>query len=115
MSPLLERFGWSPALRRPRETESSNNVQRRGAGPYAFFFLFFFSVLLLTHSTVLNLPYFWDEMGQFVPASLDILRDNAWIPRTTLPNVHPPGAMAYLASIWTIFGYSVVTTRIAML
>ncbi|HYI97068.1 MAG TPA: hypothetical protein VEX68_26230 [Bryobacteraceae bacterium] len=90
-------------------------MQRRGAGPYVFFFFFFLSGLLLTHSTVLNLPYFWDEMGQFVPASLDLLRDNAWIPRTTVPNVHPPGAMAYLASIWAIFGYSVVTTRIAML
>lgn len=54
-------------------------------------------------------------MGQFIPASLDILRDGAWIPRTTLPNVHPPGAMAYLAAIWGIFGYSIVTTRVAML
>jgi 4-amino-4-deoxy-L-arabinose transferase-like glycosyltransferase len=90
-------------------------VQRRGAGPYVFFFFLFLFILLLTHSFVLDLPYFWDEMGQFVPASLDILRDNAWIPRTTLPNVHPPGAMAYLASIWAVFGYSIVTTRIAML
>ena len=90
-------------------------MQRRGAGPFAYFFLLFFVVLLLTHSAVLDLPYFWDEMGQFIPASLDILRDNAWIPRTTLPNVHPPGAMAYLASVWAIVGYSVVITRIAML
>ncbi|MBC8088500.1 MAG: hypothetical protein H7Z40_14630, partial [Phycisphaerae bacterium] len=54
-------------------------------------------------------------MGQFVPASLDILRDGAWIPRTTLPNVHPPGAMAYLAAVWSVAGYSVVITRVAML
>jgi hypothetical protein len=90
-------------------------VQRRGAGAYVYFFFLFLAVLLLTHSGVLNLPYFWDEMGQFIPASLDILRENAWIPKTTLPNVHPPGAMAYLAAVWAVFGYSVVTTRMAML
>jgi hypothetical protein len=75
----------------------------------------FFLVLLLTHAPVLDLPYFWDELGQFVPAALDIQRDGAWVPKSTLPNVHPPGAMAYLASVWSVFGYSVTITRIAML
>ena len=91
------------------------SVQRRGAGAYAYFYILFLLVLFLTHSFLLNLPYFWDEMGQFIPAALDILRDNAWIPRTTLPNVHPPGLMAYLAAVWSLVGYSVVVTRCAML
>lgn len=82
---------------------------------YAYFYVLFLLVLLVSHATVLDLPYFWDEMGQFVPAALDILRDNAWIPKTTLPNVHPPGAMAYLALVWSVVGYSVVATRVAML
>ena len=47
-------------------------------------------------------------MGQFIPAALDILRDHAWIPRTTLPNVHPPGLMTYLAAVWAVTGYSVL-------
>ena len=82
---------------------------------YAFFFGAFALILLALHEPCLTLPYFWDEMGQFVPAALDILRDNAWIPHSTLPNVHPPGVMAYLALVWSAVGYSVLATRVAML
>ena len=80
--------------------------------PFLFLFL---AALLGSHWPVLNLPYFWDEMGKFVPASLDILQYGAWIPNTTLPNVHPPVAMAYLAAVWAVAGYSVAATRVAML
>ncbi len=68
-----------------------------------------------SHAAYLRLPYFWDELGQFVPAALDIARDGAWIPRSTVPNSHPPAVMAYLAAVWTVFGYSVAATRAAML
>lgn len=71
--------------------------------------------LILAHGSLLPLPFYWDETGQFVPASLDILRTGAWIPVSTIPNVHPPGVMAYLALVWSIFGYSIPATRIAML
>jgi 4-amino-4-deoxy-L-arabinose transferase-like glycosyltransferase len=71
--------------------------------------------LILLHGSLLDLPFYWDETGQFVPASLDIFRSGAWIPVSTVPNVHPPGLMAYLALIWRIFGYSIPGTRIAML
>ena len=67
------------------------------------------------HFPFLALPYFWDELGQFVPAALDILRDGAWVPHSAVPNVHPPGVMAYLAAVWRIFGYSIPATRAAML
>ena len=77
--------------------------------------VFFGVPLLLLHGGCLALPYFWDELGQFVPAALDILRDGAWVPRSTLPNVHPPGVMAYLAFTWKLFGYSIPATRLAML
>ncbi|MGH9632220.1 MAG: hypothetical protein ACRD7E_28280 [Bryobacteraceae bacterium] len=79
------------------------------------FFALFASVLFLTHAPFLSLPYFWDEMGQFVPAALDIFEKGAWIPQSTLPNVHPPGIMAYLAAFWNVTGYSVAATRTAML
>ena len=82
----------------------AESVQRRGAGAYADFYFLFLFVIFLTHAVILDLPYFWDEMGQFIPASLDILHDGAWIPRTTLPNVHPPGVMAYLAAVWSVTG-----------
>lgn len=71
--------------------------------------------LILAHGPLLLLPFYWDEAGQFIPASLDLYRTGAWIPVSTLPNVHPPGVMAYLAAWWSVFGYSIVATRIAML
>ena len=82
---------------------------------YLIFFAAFLTILIVSHVTVLDLPYFWDELGQFIPAALDIQREGAWVPKSTLPNVHPPGVMAYLAGVWSLFGYSVTTTRIAML
>ncbi|MGA7785972.1 MAG: hypothetical protein WB997_15120 [Candidatus Acidiferrales bacterium] len=67
------------------------------------------------HAPYLRLPYFWDELGQFVPTALDIERSGAWIPHSAAPNVHPPGVMAYLALAWYAAGYSVLKTRVAML
>lgn len=71
--------------------------------------------LLLAHLPFLQTPYFWDEAGQFIPASLDLFFSGEIIPRSTLPNVHPPGVMLYLAAVWHLFGYSIVATRLAML
>ena len=78
--------------------------------PAGFAAIFFFA-----HLPYLSLPYFWDELGQFVPAALDIFHDGAWIPHSTVPNAHPPGVMAYLALVWRTFGYSIAATRSAML
>lgn len=86
-----------------------------GVRAYGFFFLFFLLVLLAGHVLVLDLPYFWDELGQFIPSALDIYRDGYWVARSTLPNVHPPGVMAYLAGVWQMTGYSIPATRVAML
>ena len=82
---------------------------------YLFFFVSFALAVFLIHAPFLGLPYFWDEMGQFVPAALDIFNDGAWVPHSTVPNVHPPGVMAYLAAAWKVFGYSIGATRAAML
>ena len=79
------------------------------------FFVALAALLFAAHLPYLRLPFFWDEMGQFVPASLDLYQTGAWIPKTTLPNVHPPGLMAYLALVWKIFGFSIPATRAAML
>jgi 4-amino-4-deoxy-L-arabinose transferase-like glycosyltransferase len=82
---------------------------------YFFVYLPVAAFLLLAHGPLLALPYYWDELGQFVPASLDMYRAGRWIARSTLPNVHPPGVMAYLAFFWHVFGYSIEGTRVAML
>lgn len=80
-----------------------------------FLFALIALLLLLIHAPLLRLPFYWDELGQFVPASLDLFHTGAWVPYTTVPNVHPPGLMSYLAAFWSITGYSVPATRIAML
>ncbi|HLG98765.1 MAG TPA: hypothetical protein VKX49_20810 [Bryobacteraceae bacterium] len=84
---------------------------KRGAFSFALIIL----AVGIAHTPYLRLPYFWDEMGQFIPAALDIFHDAAWVPHSTVPNAHPPGVMAYLALVWTIFGYSIPVTRAAML
>ena len=75
----------------------------------------FVLLVFLAHLPYFGLPYFWDELGQFVPAALDILHDGAWIPHSTVPNAHPPGVMAYLALVWRMAGYSIPATRLSML
>lgn len=80
-------------------------------GVYALLAVF----LILGHGLLLSTPFYWDELGQFIPASLDLFHDGAWIAHSTLPNVHPPGLMAWLALVWHIVGYSILGTRIAML
>jgi hypothetical protein len=90
---------------------------RRPIAPrtYALFFLFFAVVVFVSHAAFFDLPFYWDEVGQFVPASLDLFHSGALVPRSVTPNAHPPGVMAYLAAVWTIAGYSIIATRAAML
>jgi hypothetical protein len=79
------------------------------------FFLLFTVPLVLLHAGLLDLPYFWDEHGQFIPTALDLLRDGSWVTHSTIPNIHPPGVEAYLVIWYKLFGYSIVITRLAML
>jgi 4-amino-4-deoxy-L-arabinose transferase-like glycosyltransferase len=95
-------------------TTSKRKPQARSLAPLLFF-AFFLAIQFAAHAPHLNLPFFWDELGQFVPSALDILRLNAWVPVNATPNVHPPLVMAYLAAVWKITGYSIVVTRLAML
>jgi Dolichyl-phosphate-mannose-protein mannosyltransferase len=71
--------------------------------------------LVLLHLPWLSCPYFWDEAGQFIPASLDVYYSGELVPHSTIPNVHPPGIMLWMAAAWRLFGYSIVTARLAML
>jgi hypothetical protein len=82
---------------------------------YARFYLGFATALVALHVPFLRMPFHWDEMGQFVPAALDLYRDGAWVPHSTLANVHPPGLMAVLALVWLGFGYSILSARLTML
>jgi 4-amino-4-deoxy-L-arabinose transferase-like glycosyltransferase len=74
-----------------------------------------FAALVLSHLTLLGLPYYWDEAGYFVPAARDIYADGSFVPHSTLSNAHPPLVMAYLALAWKLFGFHIRVTRVAML
>jgi hypothetical protein len=82
---------------------------------HLIFFCAFAALLVAMHVPFLTLPFHWDELGQFVPAALDLYRDGAWVPHSTLPNVHPPGIMLLLAVVWKIFGFSILSSRLTML
>ena len=82
--------------------------------PAAIFALLFCLVLLL-HSSLLRLPYFWDEAGYYIPAARDLLLKGSVIPHSTPSNAHPPLVMAYLALWWKVIGFAPLITRIAIL
>jgi len=73
------------------------------------------AVLLATHWSYLGLPYYWDELGFFIPAAHDLFRAGLLAPQSTPPEVHPPLVMLYLAASWKLFGFSAPVTRVAML
>ncbi len=100
----------------PRTQDSPIDLGRRvRPSSYAFFLAIAALVVFITHVSLCRVPFYWDELGQFVPASLDLYQLGRWIPVTTIPNIHPPGLMAYLAAFWHVTGYSIVATRLAML
>ncbi len=90
--------------------------ERRPIRPkaYGILFLLFACVILLTHTPWIDLPYFWDEAGYYIPAALDFL--HGWpIPHSVPPVIHPPGISAYLAAVWSLAGFHPESTRCAML
>jgi Dolichyl-phosphate-mannose-protein mannosyltransferase len=92
----------------------ARSTRRRRYYLFVFFLLFALPVFAI-HLPLLTLPFFWDELGQFVPTALDLLRKGAWVAQSTSPNVHPPGIEVYLAACYKLFGFSIPTTRMAML
>src|SRR5580692_2188936 len=103
---------------RPAAPSGSKTKSRKPAfsWPQQFLlFALFFAVLMLMHSPLLRLPYFWDEAGYYVPAARDLFLTGSPIPQSTPSNAHPPLVMAWLALAWRVFGYSTLVTRTAML
>ena len=78
-------------------------------------FAVIFVVIFLLHVPLLQLPYFWDEAGYYVPAARDLLLSGSLIPHTTVSNAHPPLVLAWIALWWKCVGYAPLVTRSAML
>ncbi len=81
----------------------------------ALVFLIIFAPIFLLHAPLLQLPYFWDEAGYYVPAARDLLLSGSLIPHTTVSNAHPPLIMAWVALWWKVAGFTPLVTRSAML
>lgn len=85
------------------------------AASYVILFGLFAVLMVWSHLWLLQLPYYWDEAGQYIPSALDLFRHGWWIPRSAPPVIHPPGVIAYLAAAWQIAGFHTEVTRLAML
>ena len=81
----------------------------------ALVFAVIFVVVFLLHAPLLQLPYFWDEAGYYVPAVRDLLLSGSLIPQTTVSNAHPPLVLAWVALWWKCAGYAPLVARSAML
>jgi len=81
----------------------------------ALVFAVVFAAIFVLHAPLLQLPYFWDEGGYYVPAARDLLLTGDVIPHSTASNAHPPLVMVWLALWWKCFGYAPLVTRSAML
>jgi len=82
--------------------------------PSVFGFCFLVSFVAL-HYPFLRLPYYWDELGYYIPAAMDFYRGGQLIPTSTLPSGHTPLIIIYLALAWRGFGFSPLVTRAAMI
>src|ERR1700721_2682883 len=82
--------------------------------PAVLFAVIFVAVFLL-HVPLLQLPYFWDEAGYYVPAARDLLLTGTLIPPPEVANAHPAVVLGWIALWWKCVGYAPVVTRSAML
>jgi hypothetical protein len=73
-----------------------------------------FATVFLVHLPLLQLPYFWDEAGYYIPAARDLLHTGSIVPHSTPSSGHPPLVMAYLAGWWKLAGFTPLVTRSAM-
>src|SRR5579864_8377697 len=90
-------------------------LMRRSSPHPGLVFAVIVVAIFLLHWPLLQLPYFWDEAGYYVPAARDILLTGSFIPHSTPSNAHPPLVMAWVALWWKCCGYAPLVTRSAML
>jgi 4-amino-4-deoxy-L-arabinose transferase-like glycosyltransferase len=96
----------SPSPRTPRTSPATL--------PLWLLYPLIFAAVLLSHLTLLRLPYFWDEAGYYIPAAWDFFRTGSMIPVTTLNNGHPPLPSILLSGWWHLFSFTPIATRTCM-
>jgi hypothetical protein len=78
-------------------------------------FSIIFTAIFALHAPLLRLPFFWDEVGLYVPSAYDLVHFHSLVPVTTMDSGHPPLSAAYLALWFAVSGWKPAVARIAML
>src|SRR5438876_6974548 len=85
---------------------SSKRSNRRGFSEHLILLLICIMTVVILHVPLLELPFFWDEAGYYIPAALELSQHGRLIPQTTAANPHPPLLSIYLAAAYKLFGTS---------
>ncbi len=78
--------------------------------PGGILFLLFFAAVAIGHLTLLQLPYYWDEGGYYIPAAFDFYHTGQLVPHFT--NAHPPLPNILIGTLWHIVGVHILATRL---
>ncbi len=77
-------------------------------------FLFLFVLLLVVKSNILRAPYYWDVMGYVIQAASAFYKTGQISSLTGLTG-HPPLFFIALASVWKLFGNSLLVSHVFIL
>lgn len=89
---------------------SGSIANRIAALPSWLLWFLLFAAIAVAHLTLLQLPYYWDEGGYYVPAALDFYHHGWLIPQFT--NAHPPLPNVLLGTLWHLVGLHILATRL---
>lgn len=92
--------------------QRNSTTSEHGRQPLWLLLPLVFAAIVLSHWTLLRLPYFWDEGGYYIPSALDLFRTGTLIPHSTVTNAHPPLPAVLLAGWWQLFGFHILATRL---
>ena len=94
----------------PKEKSSRRRIRRSVPSDAVLYFGILCAVVVfLSHGLLIDLPYHWDELRTYVPATFHLFRQGEW------PHAQPPGLILYLAAMWKLFWPGIWVTRAAML
>jgi 4-amino-4-deoxy-L-arabinose transferase-like glycosyltransferase len=71
------------------------------------------ALLFLLRGEALATPYFWDEVGYYVPNAVSMYENHLYpIPETTVPQSYPPLHPLLIVVGWWLLGFSIAATRV---
>jgi 4-amino-4-deoxy-L-arabinose transferase-like glycosyltransferase len=85
----------------------------RRVPPAALVFAAALVALFVLRGRALSTPYFWDEIGYYVPNAVSMYRNRLYpIPTLTVPQSYPPLQPLTLVAGWWLLGFSIAATRV---